>query len=157
MPSFHGRSALPETVSHELLPKPFPEISTIQLKKMFNYLVRSQFTKKIDEKCSMRTENLIWEEKKRKKANTFFISNKVEGLIKRFINNSFDINNAKFPKSICGTYRLTLNESDKGIIKRPLSPIPSYTDFNVSTFVPLKKGRRTRKLLLNFVRLVFRK
>lgn len=96
-----------------------------------------------------------------KKPNTFFISNKVEGLVKRFINKNFDINNAKFPKSICVTCRLTLNERDKGIVKRPLPPMPSYTDFNVSKetrsspfcscyicvtasfkgHLPLKKGR----------------
>lgn len=59
-------------------------------------------------------------------AKKFLITTKIEGFIKKFININYDIQNEKFPLSICRTCYLTMHDADKNIFKRPIQNMPDY-------------------------------
>ena len=60
--------------------------------------------------------------------NKFLINKKTENLIKKFIKNDFNIEDSKFPLSICRTCYLTLLDCEKGLDNRPLQDFPNYED-----------------------------
>lgn len=64
-----------------------------------------------------------------KKPTFFHISENHAKLIRKFINEQFDISNPKFPFSICGTCRVTLSEHDK--CTRPKPTMPNYEDIQL--------------------------
>lgn len=59
-------------------------------------------------------------------AKKYLITTKIEGFIKKFININYDIQNEKFPLSICRTCYLTMHDADKNIFKRPIQNMPDY-------------------------------
>jgi hypothetical protein len=60
------------------------------------------------------------------KIGYFKINDKFEQLIKKLINENFDLLNPNYPVSICTTCRHTLVEFEKGSHKRPLPKMPKY-------------------------------
>lgn len=50
----------------------------------------------------------------------FLINENIESQLKNFVCDQFSLTDPRYPKSICGTCRLTLSEHSKGISKRPL-------------------------------------
>lgn len=88
--------------------------------------------------CALCGKKIIFQSKP---DHHFLLSEKHTDLIKKHINDQFDISNEKFPKSVCSTCRLTLNEYEKGIFKRPLPTMPNYEDLNLA--------KETRTMICN--------
>lgn len=61
----------------------------------------------------------------------FAISTNLCTLIKKHVNEGFDLLNDKFPTSICSSCRFTITEHEKNNKKRPLPNMPNYEDINV--------------------------
>ena len=68
----------------------------------------------------------------KKNPNEFLINANSENLIKKFINSDFNINNSKFPLSICKTCHVTMLDYEKGVYKRPIQDFPNYVDLVLS-------------------------
>lgn len=62
----------------------------------------------------------------KKKPNKFLINEKYETLIKKFINKDYDLNNEKYPLSICRTCYHTLFDASNNIFTRPFPDMPDY-------------------------------
>ena len=60
----------------------------------------------------------------------FLITTHIENLIKKFISDEFDSSDERFPLSICRTCYLTLLDAEKGVLKRPMPPLPNYKDID---------------------------
>ena len=68
-----------------------------------------------------------------KPSNHFLLNENHAALVKKYISDQFDVSNEKFPKSICISCRLTINELEKhGSSKRPLPTMPNYEDIKLS-------------------------
>lgn len=61
----------------------------------------------------------------------FRITKKNENLIKTLLNPDFNLNDSKFPLSICVTCCITLSEHEKENFKRPLPTMPNYADMHL--------------------------
>lgn len=61
-----------------------------------------------------------------KKTSITNITISLESLIKKYINQNFNINNEMYPVSICVSCRLTLQEYEKNIFQRKLPQMPNY-------------------------------
>lgn len=62
------------------------------------------------------------------KPQKFFINSNTNDLIKKHINKDFNLNDLKYPVSICRTCYLTLRDLKDGNSKRPLQSMPNYSD-----------------------------
>ena len=63
----------------------------------------------------------------------FLITPRIEQLLKTFSNPKFNLNNLKFPTSICGTCRKILCEYEKNIKTRLLLPMPNFEKQKIVT------------------------
>lgn len=70
----------------------------------------------------------------------FLINGNIEMLIKKFVSKDFDLNDDRFPLSICGSCRLTVLEFEKEIYKRQLQTMPNYHDLILSKNTRSKEG-----------------
>lgn len=66
-----------------------------------------------------------------KKLFSTSITEKYVDLIKKFLNEKFDLHNSKFPLSICVSCRLSLDDYEKGDFKRPVPVMPNYLDIQL--------------------------
>lgn len=66
-----------------------------------------------------------------KKPKYFHITENQINLIRKFVNEQFDIFNTKFPLSLCGTCRITLSEHENGKCTRPKPTMPNYEDIQL--------------------------
>lgn len=64
----------------------------------------------------------------RDKPEKFLIGEKTLTLIKKFVSEDYDLNNEKYPLSICRTCYLTLLDHEKKIYKRQIQIMPKYSD-----------------------------
>lgn len=60
------------------------------------------------------------------KPEKFLISQSLENLIKKFISKDFDLNDEKYPSSICRSCYLALLDFEKEIFNRQLPNMPNY-------------------------------
>lgn len=58
----------------------------------------------------------------------YSINEKQNVLIKKFVNAQFDLQDLRYPQSICETCRKVLNEYEKGNTNRALPKMPNYND-----------------------------
>lgn len=59
---------------------------------------------------------------------SFSISSRYEDLIKKFVNDDFNVRDFYNPESISSTCKLTLNEHEKEIFQGSLQDVPIYKD-----------------------------
>ena len=61
-----------------------------------------------------------------KNYSNFELTETYKKIIKKHISNSYNLEDERFPLSICATCRLVLHQHDKNDCKRPLSKMPNH-------------------------------
>ena len=60
------------------------------------------------------------------KPNDFHITEKIANLIKKHINNNFNVDDDHYPTALCSTCRTSLYEREKGNFNRPILDKPKF-------------------------------
>ena len=64
----------------------------------------------------------------KKNISNFRLTENREKLIKKLLKKKYDLNDSRFPTSICTTCRLTLSERERNNNRRPLQAMQNYED-----------------------------
>lgn len=67
----------------------------------------------------------------KRKPESFLLTEKLQNLVKNFVNTNYDISDQRFPISICNTCRLALLDREKNNFKRHLQQMPNYEDLHL--------------------------